>query len=79
MSDKTIIPRSSLPNELDAPRGSWWKTQNVVSLKCPSCGRSMVIPHQIAADGTVTPSVVCPHEHCEWHVFVRLSGWSLFS
>ncbi len=82
MSDRILIPRSSIPNELDAPRGSWWRASLspiVVSLKCPSCGRSMCIPHAIAADGTVTPSVICPYENCGWHVFVRLGGWSLYS
>jgi hypothetical protein len=32
--------------------------------------------HRIDSNGTVTPSVVCPHEGCSWHVFVRLVGWS---
>jgi len=31
--------------------------------------------HQIAADGTVTPSCVCPYKGCGWHEFVRLVGW----
>lgn len=32
--------------------------------------------HDIAEDGTVTPSVVCPHAPCTWHVFVRLGDWA---
>lgn len=31
--------------------------------------------HRIAEDGSVMPSVVCPHAGCGWHVFVRLVGW----
>ncbi len=31
--------------------------------------------HTIAADGTVTPSLVCPTEDCGWHVFLRLVDW----
>lgn len=31
--------------------------------------------HTIAADGTVSPSVVCPIEGCDFHEFVRLIGW----
>ena len=31
--------------------------------------------HEIAPDGTVTPSVVCPEDECDWHEMVRLDGW----
>ena len=31
--------------------------------------------HAIADDGTVTPSIVCPHEGCDWHVFGALEDW----
>ncbi len=31
--------------------------------------------HEIAADGTVTPSVVCPEDGCDFHEFVQLEGW----
>lgn len=30
--------------------------------------------HRIASDGAVSPSLVCPR--CNWHVFVRLDGWT---
>jgi len=32
--------------------------------------------HQVAADGTVTPSAVCPVTGCGWHEFIRLLGWT---
>jgi hypothetical protein len=51
----------------------------VVSIKCPLCGRGMSVPHAIAADGTLTPSVVCPYEYCTWHEYVRLGGWTIFA
>jgi hypothetical protein len=31
--------------------------------------------HKIAADGTVSPSFVCPHPGCGFHEFIVLSGW----
>ena len=31
--------------------------------------------HVIAADGTVSPSLVCPVAGCGWHEVVRLTGW----
>jgi hypothetical protein len=48
---------------------------------CPQCGRGMSIGggttfggcHTVAADGTVSPSVVCGR--CSWHTFIRLADW----
>jgi len=31
--------------------------------------------HSIAADGTLSPSWVCPFKGCTWHEFARLEGW----
>jgi hypothetical protein len=50
---------------------------------CPNCARGMSIGggqpfgscHSIAADGRVSPSVVCPY--CQWHTFIRLADWPL--
>jgi len=33
--------------------------------------------HDIADDGTVLPSVVCPHEGCDFHEFIKLEGWQV--
>ena len=32
--------------------------------------------HRVAADGTVTPSCVCPVQGCDGHEFIVLGGWS---
>lgn len=46
------------------------------NITCGGCGRGIALcNHTIAADGTVSPSVVCPHPGCGWHVFLRLDGW----
>jgi hypothetical protein len=43
---------------------------------CPKCRyAAYLIDHQIAADGTVTPSCVCPRDGCGWHETVKLEGW----
>lgn len=34
------------------------------------------IADEIADDGTIHPSLVCPEESCDWHVFGRLKGWT---
>jgi hypothetical protein len=42
---------------------------------CPTCGRDAALSrHSIAADGTVTPSCVCP-EGCGFHDHVKLVDW----
>ena len=46
-----------------------------VLLCCPGCGAGGFLDHEIAADGTVTPSVVCPSGACDWHQMVRLKEW----
>lgn len=58
----------------------WDPTLRMVAtaaIACPACGGwfSLVKNHTIASDGTVSPSVVCTHPGCTWHVFVRLDGW----
>lgn len=32
--------------------------------------------HDITTEGVVSPSVVCPHAPCSWHVYVKLEGWA---
>ena len=44
-------------------------------VRCPECGvRGALTDHSIAADGSISPSLVCP-AGCGWHVFARLLGW----
>lgn len=45
---------------------------------CPKCGLMGHLKgsHQIADDGTVSPSVVCTTEGCGFHEFIRLEGWA---
>lgn len=56
----------------------------VVSMVCPACEACFTLQvdghgHTIHADGTVTPSVVCPHRRkgqpCGWHEHIRLDDW----
>lgn len=51
-----------------------------VEVCCPACGVHLMLSrenHAIAADGTITPSLVCSNAHdgCTWHVYGRLEGW----
>jgi len=42
---------------------------------CPNGHIGSLSDHEIADDGTVLPSVVCPHEGCDFHEFIKLEGW----
>ncbi len=62
------------------PPGTWSVTRDTdgncfVWFACPTCGKKAILDHDIDADGTVTPSVVCPFEGCTFHEFVELEGW----
>lgn len=47
------------------------------SFVCPECGQlGALVDHDIGDDGTVTPSVVCPHLGCAFHEFIKLDGWN---
>jgi hypothetical protein len=48
---------------------------SVLVLRC-DCGKIIrMLGHEIAADGTVSPSVWHDVPGCGWHVFARLEGW----
>ena len=44
-------------------------------ISCPGCGRcGRLSDHAIAADGIVSPSVVCTA--CPFHAWIKLVGWT---
>ncbi len=58
--------------------GSWrtWdhNGKNRVLISCPGCGTEAGIDHDVADDGIMTPSLVCPN-NCGFHEHVKLVGW----
>lgn len=44
-------------------------------LTCPKCGQFGSLNHEIAPDGTVTPSMVCTTKDCGFHDMGKLVGW----
>lgn len=79
--------RSAAPRPEDLQPGTWmpWKWgatkpyPPTAVLCCPHCARACSLDprtHAIAPDGTVSPSVVCPHTPCRFHEFARLAQWS---
>lgn len=74
---------------IDVHQGDTWTEKGVwrgarrdggprtANLSCMGCGQpASLTGHEIASDGTVTPSVVCPYEDCDFHDYVRLIGWT---
>jgi len=71
----TFLFRRALDDKLASNRpGEWALTGGAVSITCPSCGRIGQLDHTVKADGTVSPSLVCPHL-CGFHRQGRLEGW----
>lgn len=62
-----------------SPGWGWWR--GFLMLECPKGHRNRINigpdGHKVAADGTVSPSLVCPGDAqpCDWHEFGRLVGW----
>jgi hypothetical protein len=72
------LPKAARPGT--TPPGHWSPLRDggrwSASIACPQCGvLATLTDHSIAADGTVSPSVVCPTSGCSWHVQARLLGW----
>lgn len=71
----TFLFRRALDDKLSSNRpGEWALIGGVVTISCPNCGRIGALDHHVKADGTVSPSLVCPH-HCGFHRQGRLEGW----
>lgn len=56
--------------------GTWMPTDNGKAvISCPKCGQFGSLDHEIASDGTVTPSLVCTTKDCGFHDWGKLIGW----
>lgn len=57
-------------------KGTWRPSSGKAISSCPGCGYlGGLHKHDIAPDGTVTPSMVCPWAPCTFHDMGRLEGW----
>lgn len=73
MTRHMIMLRHHVLDGTTIPPQSWFG--NPPDIKCPNGHIGSLRNHSIAADGTVTPSVVCHDPECGWHVWARLDGW----
>lgn len=81
------LPR--LPSRDSAGPG-WWPVKRLpfqaaarpsapertACMRCPAGHELSLAGHDIAADGKVTPSVVCVYDGCTFHEFVELEGFT---
>lgn len=67
--NKAIDPANMRP-------GEWIKlSDGNAMIACPKCGGEAPLDHSVAADGTISPSLVCPYTPCDFHEWGRLEGW----
>lgn len=60
---------------------TWWfywisGDRKVVVARCSNGHIGGLDDHEIAEDGTVSPSVVCQAEGCDFHEFIQLDEWA---
>ncbi len=74
-----LLRRAGRETRWDAEPLTWWPVlsdgRRSAIIACSGGHAASITGHDIKADGTVHPSVVCPHEGCSWHVMARLEGW----
>lgn len=56
-------------------KGQWRPFVATAVCCCPKCGNIARLGHEIASDGIVTPSLVCPFDGCDFHEMVKLENW----
>lgn len=77
----TVVLAHAEPAQIFEPL-TWQKVTELPSMArvvwavCGNGHRAMLDDHVISADGSVTPSLVCPEPGCGWHENVKLEGWT---
>jgi hypothetical protein len=70
----------TIPYNPDLKPGTWTggktPTGRTALFCCTNGHIGSLSDHEILPDGTVNPSVVCPHEGCNFHEFIKLEDWS---
>lgn len=73
------MTHKSYPRDDKLTPGTWNGGQTpifrAVAFCCPNGHIGGLSDHEIAPDGTVSPSVVCPEPGCDFHEFIKLEGW----
>lgn len=78
---RVLLIKRNAKFSLEPPKGFWSpchpSTARVfkASMTCSSGHTLTLRNHSVAADGMVTPSVVCLVEDCDFHEWVKLDKW----
>ncbi len=48
---------------------------DTATVVCARGHSGLIDEHRIASDGTVSPSLVCTQNGCDWHIWVILRDW----
>jgi len=51
---------------------------HVLKVACPLCGTEGDLEegkHEVDYDGTVSPSLICPGDSCDWHDHAKLQNY----
>lgn len=73
-----VAPKANAWSDL-AP-GMWYRTAmkdgtRTAWFRCANGHYGALTDHEVARDGTVSPSVECPEKECTFHETVRLEDW----
>ena len=74
-----------MKNDLSLNPGTWrgierseGKERSAI-VRCSNGHIGRLWDHEIASDGVVTPSLVCPEDECDFHEWVKLVGWKYWA
>lgn len=69
-------PKRGAVQRYDRHPLTWWPLlPDTATFMCSNGHFGRLDDHQIADDGTVTPSVVCPVQGCDFHKDIKLMDW----
>lgn len=74
----TLKPFATRKSDFLPDRALTWveTTNGEIAVACENGHIAFLHPdHFIADDGSITPSLGCPDEDCDWHVMGRLEGY----
>lgn len=76
------MEHKSYPKNDNLVPGSWKADEYgglwTIFFKCSNGHIGTLGDHHIYADGKVSPSVVCPHDGCDFHEHIILEEWDPF-
>ena len=71
-----VLPRDQTQKQKPSWRGPIKREGGLSAFVTCSNGHiASISGHEIAGDGRVSPSLICPYENCDFHEFVQLDGW----